>query len=376
MSNDKAILIIADSERDSNMYYATGFPAPDPFVFIQKDNEKIMITNDLELDRAKSQSKADKVISLSQYERIVKKRGNSLAGFIEVVAAALREVDVTKLQVPANFSVEYADFLRKSGFKLEVKKEPFFDSREIKDEEEIGHIIKTLRNTEKAIDKAMDCIRKSNVKNGFLFSASNRQITSESIRQIINVELMKKGCTARHTIVSCGEQSCEPHNVGNGPLRANEPIIFDVFPKDEHTGYYADISRTIVKGKAAGPLKKMYKAVASAQELVFMSAGNGARGDVIHRKVMKHLTSRGFKTGKTQGKMQGFFHGTGHGVGLDVHEPPRISKTKCTLKTGNVVTVEPGLYYPGVGGVRLEDMILITDEGCTNLTNSPKVLEV
>ena len=376
MSNDKAILIIADSERDSNMYYATGFPAPDPFVFIQKDNEKIMITNDLELDRAKSQSKADKVISLSQYERIAKKRGNSLAGFIEVVAAALREVDVTKLQVPANFSVEYADFLRKSGFKLEVKKEPFFDSREIKDEEEIGHIIKTLRNTEKAIDKAMDCIRKSNVKNGFLFSASNRQITSESIRQIINVELMKKGCTARHTIVSCGEQSCEPHNVGNGPLRANEPIIFDVFPKDEHTGYYADISRTIVKGKAASPLKKMYKAVASAQELVFMSAGNGARGDVIHRKVMKHLTSLGFKTGKTQGKMQGFFHGTGHGVGLDVHEPPRISKTKCTLKTGNIVTVEPGLYYPGVGGVRLEDMILITDDGCTNLTKSPKVLEV
>ena len=376
MSNDKVILIIADSERDSNMYYATGFSAPDPFIFIQKDNEKIMITNDLELDRAKSQSKADKVISLSQYERIAKKRGNSLTGFIEVVAAALREMDVTKLQVPANFSVEYADFLRKSGFKLEVKKEPFFDSREIKDEEEIGHIIKTLRNTEKAIDKAMDCIRKSNVKNGFLFSANNRQITSESIRQIINVELMKKGCTARHTIVSCGEQSCEPHNVGNGPLRANEPIIFDVFPKDEQTGYYADISRTIVKGKAARPLKKMYKAVASAQELVFKSAGNGTRGDVIHRKVVKHLTSLGFKTGKTQGKMQGFFHGTGHGVGLDVHEPPRISKTKCTLKTGNIVTVEPGLYYPGVGGVRLEDMILITDDGCTNLTKSPKVLEV
>ena len=376
MSNDKALLIIADSERDSNMYYATGFPAPDPFVYIQNNNEKIMITSDLELDRAKSESKADKVISLTKYERIAKKHGSNFSGFIGVVATALREMEIKALQVPANFSVEYADFLRKNGFKLEVKKGPFFDSREIKDEEEIGHIVTTLRNTEKALEKAIDCIRKSKIKNGFLFSTRNSQITSESIRQLINVELMKRGCTAKHTIISCGEQSCVPHNVGNGPLKANESIIFDVFPKDEQTGYYADISRTVVKGRAPRQLKKMYKAVESAQELVFKSANNGARGDVIHRKVMTHLTSLGFKTGKIKGKMQGFFHGTGHGVGLDVHEPPRISKSKCTLKTGHIVTVEPGLYYPGVGGVRLEEMILITDEGCTNLTKLPKALEV
>jgi Xaa-Pro aminopeptidase len=376
MNNDKTLLIIADSERDSNMYYATGFPAPDPFVYIQKNNEKIMITSDLELDRAKSQSKADKVFSLSQYERIARKSGNSFACLIEIVATALREMDIRSLQVPANFSVEYADFLRKNGFRLEVKNEPFFDSREIKDEHELRHIVATLRNTENALEKAIDCIRKSKIKDGLLFSTRNRQITSESIRQMINVELMKRGCAAKHTIVSCGEQSCVPHNTGSGPLKANESIIFDVFPKDEQTGYYADISRTVVKGKASRSLKRMYKAVASAQELVFKSAGNGARGDVIHRKVMKHLTSLGFKTGKAKGKMQGFFHGTGHGVGLDVHEPPRISKAKCTLKTGNIVTVEPGLYYPGVGGVRLEDMILITDDGCTNLTKSPKVFEV
>jgi Xaa-Pro aminopeptidase len=376
MSDNKAILIIADSERDSDIYYATGFMAPDPFVYIQHGNGNIMITSDLELDRARSQSKADKVLSLSKYERIVKKRGGKPSGLVVAVAAALREMKIRTLLVPADFNVEYADFLRKKGYKLKVKKEPFFASREIKDEEEIGHIVRTLRQTERAIEKAVDCIRKSNVKDGFLFSKRNSQITSESIRQIINVELMKAGCTAKHTIVSCGEQSCEPHNVGSGPLRANEPIIFDVFPRDEQTGYYADVSRTIVKGKAGRSLRKMYRAVASAQNLVFKSARNGARGDVIHKNVMKHLTSLGFKTGKARGKMHGFFHGTGHGVGLDVHEPPRISKVKCTLKTGNIVTVEPGLYYLGVGGVRLEDMILITDNGCLNLTKSPKVLEV
>ncbi len=376
MRDDKAILIIADSERDSNMYYATGFLAPDPFVYIQKNDERTIIINDLELDRARSQSKADKILSLSKYERIAKRKGSKFSGFIGVVTEALKELKIKYLLVPSNFSVEYADFLRKKGFKLEVKKGPFFSSREIKDEEETGYIVKALRETEKAIEKAIDCIRKSNIKDGFLYSNRNRQITSESIRRKINVELIKKGLTAKHTIVSCAEQSCEPHNVGNGPLKANESIIFDVFPKDEQTGYYADISRTIVKGKASRTLKKMYNAVASAQELVFKSARNGVRSDAIHSKVMKHLTYLGFKTGKSKGKMQGFFHGTGHGVGLDVHEPPRISKAKCMLKTGNIVTVEPGLYYPGVGGVRLEDMILITDDGCTNLTKSPKVLEV
>ncbi len=256
MNSDKALLIIADSERDSNMYYANGFPAPDPFVFIQKENEKIMITSDLELDRARSESNADKVHSLTQYEKIARKRGNSSTCLIEIVATALGEMDIKQLQVPANFSVEYADFLRKNGFRLKVKNEPFFDSREIKNNKEIGHIVKTLRNTEKALEKAIDYIRKSKVKDGFLFSIRNSQITSESIRQMINVELMRRGCAAKHTIVSCGEQSCVPHNTGSGPLRANESIIFDVFPKDEQTGYYADISRTVVKGKASRALKK------------------------------------------------------------------------------------------------------------------------
>ena len=376
MRDNEAILIIADSEKDSNMYYATGFLAPDPFVYIRKGDETFMVANDLELDRARLQSRVDRVFPLSKYERLLRKKRNKSPRFIEVVVAVLREKDVKGLLVPANFNVGYADLLRKKGFRLKVKGEPFFNSREIKNELETEYIIKTLRKTESALGKAIDYIAKSNIKNGFLYTKGGRPITSESVRKMIDVELMKKGCTAKHTIVSCGEQSCQPHNVGSGPLRANKSIIFDVFPKDEQTGYYADISRTVVKGRASGQLKKMYKAVASAQKLVFKLAKNGAKGDIIHRDVVKHLKSLGFKTGKVKGKMRGFFHGTGHGVGLDVHETPRISGARYTLKTGNVVTVEPGLYYPGIGGVRLEDMILITDDGCANLTKLPKALEV
>ena len=376
MRDNEAILIIADSEKDSNMYYATGFMAPDPFVYIRKGDETFMVANDLELDRARLQSRVDRVLPLSKYEKLLRKKRNKSSRLIEIVVAVLREIDVKGLLVSANFNVGYADLLRKKGFKLKVKGEPFFNSREIKSELETEYIIKTLRKTESALGKAIDYIAKSNIKNGFLYTKGGRPITSESVRKMIDVELMKKGCTAKHTIVSCGEQSCQPHNVGSGQLRANKSIIFDVFPKDEQTGYYADISRTVVKGRASGSLKKMYKAVASAQKLVFKLAKNGAKGDIIHRDVVKHLKSLGFKTGKVKGKMRGFFHGTGHGVGLDVHETPRISGARYTLKTGNVVTVEPGLYYPGIGGVRLEDMILITDDGCVNLTKLPKVLEV
>ncbi|MDR4504682.1 MAG: Xaa-Pro peptidase family protein [Candidatus Scalindua sp.] len=376
MQNNEALLIIADSEKDSNMFYATGFSAPDPFIYLQYVDKKIMVIHDLEIDRAKSQSKTEKVLSLSKYEKIAARQNRKPPELIETVMVILNEIKIKKLIVPENFSIKYADALRKNGFELEVRQEPLFPAREIKNKQEIRYITRVLRTTEKVLSKAIDSIANSSIKNGFLYTRHGKAITSESVKKMINVELMKNSCTAKHTIVSCHEQSCEPHNVGSGPLRANESIIFDVFPKDEETGYYADISRTIVRGKASLSLKNMYKAIESAQNLVFKLAKSGADGSNIHSKVVHHLKSLGYTTGKTGGRMRGFFHGTGHGVGLDLHETPRISRSKYTLMAGNVVTVEPGLYYPGIGGVRLEDMIHITDDGCINLTKFPKILEV
>jgi Xaa-Pro aminopeptidase len=120
----------------------------------------------------------------------------------------------------------------------------------------------------------------------------------------------------------------------------------------------------------------MSDAVLAAQECAFRLIRHGADGESVHREVQQTLEAHGFKTGEVNGRMQGFFHGTGHGLGLDVHEPPRVSKVKATLRAGNVVTVEPGLYYPGVGGVRIEDVVVVTESGCRNLTQYPKELEV
>ena len=190
------------------------------------------------------------------------------------------------------------------------------------------------------------------------------------------LKMMEKGCTAEHTIVACGVDACDPHQVGTGPLRANEPIIFDIFPRSSDTRYFADMSRTVVKGTATDELKRLYDTVLEGQVLGISRVRSGANGKDIHEEIVALFEKRGYQTGRVNGRMQGFFHGTGHGVGLDIHEPPSISRRDCVLQTGEVVTVEPGLYYPDIGAVRIEDMVLVEENGCRNLTTYPKFLEI
>ena len=169
----------------------------------------------------------------------------------------------------------------------------------------------------------------------------------------------------------------DPHESGYGPLRANEPIILDVFPRSQKTGYFGDITRTVVKGRASEAVRKLYDTVHRGQNAAFQLMRAGMQTSRIHQAVQKLFTSAGYKTGKVDGRMQGFFHGTGHGLGLEIHEAPRVGATSTgALKAGQVVTVEPGLYYPEIGGVRLEDVAHITPKNPRNLTQFEKVLEV
>ena len=197
------------------------------------------------------------------------------------------------------------------------------------------------------------------------------------VRERIVAAAMRQNCLASHTIVACGEQGCDPHEVGRGPLRAHQPIILDIFPRSQSSGYWGDITRTIVKGKASEPIKALYAAVLAGQLLALRQIRAGAHGDTIHQAILDEFQRRGFQTGVKNGRMQGFFHGTGHGVGLEIHELPRLSpRGQAPQKPGHVVTVEPGLYYPGVGGVRLEDLVVVLETGFRNLTRFPKFLEV
>jgi len=371
----QARLIIAASESDANLYYATQFRAPDAFVFVWTRDEKVLLMSDLEVDRARTQAKVDTVLPLRTYEERAKVSGIERPTVVDAVCAFFAERGIQRVVVPGGFPIEHGDALRARGIEVQVRREPFLEERLVKTPAEVAYIAKAMRGTEAALDAAIGAIREADVVDGEL-RWQGKVLTSEALKRLIATNLLDVGLLAQHTIAACGDAACDPHNEGAGPLRAGEAIIIDVFPRDEDSRYFADITRTVVKGRAPERLRKMYRAVADGQECAFRLIRDGADGDAVHREVQATLEKHGFQTGEVNGRMQGFFHGTGHGLGLEVHELPRVSKVPTTLRTGNVVTVEPGLYYPGVGGVRIEDVVVVTERGCTNLTAYPKILEV
>jgi len=373
--SSKPLLIIAASETDSNLYYATRFLAPDAFIFLQTDRESLLLMSDLEMDRAKAQAKVDTVLSYSAYEERAKARLGDRPRLVHVVGELLNERGIKAFDVPANFSLEYGDAFRALGYVVSVRPDPLFPERVIKKPEEVEAISATQRAVEEAVAVALAIVRDADVRHGVLH-VEGKVLTSERIKQVINVKLMERECVAQHTIVACGVQACDPHNQGSGPLYADQPIIFDVFPQSSQSRYFADMSRTVVKGRASDGMKRLYDAVREGQEWGVAQVRAGVDGRTIHEGICERFAAKGFETGIRDGRMQGFFHGTGHGVGLDIHEAPRVGRVNHTLQAGEVVTVEPGLYYPAIGAARIEDMVLVTSDGGVNLTRFPKELEL
>ncbi|SLM50059.1 Xaa-Pro aminopeptidase [Nitrospira japonica] len=371
----KAVVFIAASETDANLYYATRFIAPDPFIYLEIKGERLLVMNDLEIDRAKSQASVDRVLSYTEIEQRARDQGVASPGSADIVHVVLRDAKIKQVLVPGNFPFRHATRLQELGYQVHAKPDPFYEQRVVKTAEEVRHIEEAQRATEAAVAAAHAVLRRATiVKNELWFEDS--PLTSERVKKLINVKLMEADCVAQHTIVAGGEQACDPHNEGSGPLPANRSIIFDVFPRSATTRYFADMSRTVVRGTPSPELVRLYQTVKDAQEEAITKIKDGADGMRIHRGICDRFEKAGYKTGLVNGRMQGYFHGTGHGVGLDIHEAPRISRTGSLLQEGHVVTVEPGLYYPGLGAVRIEDMVLVTSDGCRNLTDFPKTFEL
>lgn len=370
----EALFIIAASERDADLYYATRFLAPDPFPFFEVEGERFIMVSDLELGRARRQAAVETILPLQKYEDRAKGR-LAQPTLLDAVDEALKEQGIQHLLVPGSFPAEYADKLRPRGYEVRVKEGMLFEERLVKSEIEVGWIAETLHFTEEAMEIATDAIREAEIRGNELYRAGE-PLTSEGVRRLIHHALLDRDCVAEHTIVAGGEQGSDPHHEGIGPLMAHQPIVIDIFPRSSRTRYFADITRTVVRGKASLRVKEMHEAVLQAQEKAVALIRDGADGAAVHHEVAMIFEQLGFPTGETNGRMQGFFHGTGHGLGLEIHEPPRIGKRGAVLRSGNVVTVEPGLYYPEEGGVRIEDLLVVTETGCRTLTKFPKLLEL
>ena len=371
-----ARLIIADSEKNANLYYATKFLAPDPFVFLQINGRRMVVMSDLEVDRAKSQAKVDEVLSFTALAQQATQAGVNAPTMSDVVHALLRRHGITELEVPADFGLAQAEALRARGLTVTPTPDPFFPERLLKSEDEVARISESLRITEDAISGAVELIRSAEIKPDGALWLGGKPLTAELVRTTMHLTMMQRGCVAQHTIVAPGAQAVDPHQEGSGPLKANEPIVMDVFPQHAASRYFADLTRTIVRGRASDKVRRMFDAVKAGQAIAYGMIKDGADGSRIHQAILDSFEQQGFKTGEQGGRMQGFFHGTGHGVGLEIHEPPRISGKPDVLKAGMVVTVEPGLYYLDAGGMRIEDVVLVTPTGCRVLSQLPAILEL
>ena len=367
-------LIVAASETDADMLYATRFFAPDPFIFLQRNGKRTLVLSDLEIGRGRRQAKADEFVSFNQLEREVQGKSKKAPPYEKVLSHFLRKRGVRSTIVPANFPLGYAQELAANKIRLRATNGLFWPERETKSEKEIEMIGRALRITEIGLKRAIEVLARSTITRGKQLRWSGKTLTSEMLRTEIDTAILRAGGTPTGTIVAGGDQACDPHERGFGPLYANSLIILDVFPRDAKTGYFGDMTRTVLRGRASEAQRKLWETVKAGQALALKKIKAGVDGMAIHKAIQNLFRERGFPTEVRKGKNVGFFHGTGHGLGLEIHEYPRLQKG--TLKGRQVLTVEPGLYYPGLGGVRHEDVVVVTKTGCKILSRFPKKLEI
>ena len=377
MKKPEHLLMVADSEHDANMLYAVGMFVPDPFIFLRTRGRDYVVMSDLEIDRARKQAPHCRVLPLSRYQQKLRGEGVKRPGFADVIPALLRERGIRRVVVPQDFPFGLASDLQRRGIGVKARLGSFFPAREFKSAAEVRMLSAALLMAEIGMAEAIQVLGRAKISKGRRLMYHDVPLTSEKLRAVIDTAILQAGGLAAHTIVAGGKQGCDPHEEGYGPLCANEPIILDIFPRSRKTGYFGDITRTVVRGRANEPIRKLYDTVLQGQKLAFQKMRPGMPTAEVHQAVQEYFVKEGYRTGKRKGSMQGFFHGTGHGLGLEIHESPRVGPTSAgILQAGQVVTVEPGLYYPEIGGVRLEDVALVTKGRPRNLTRFEKALEI
>ena len=368
-------LIISESELGADMLHATSFRAPDPFVYLESRSGSSILLSDLEVDRGRREARVDEVVSSSELEKTITRKTGAKPTPVEVIAAFLKARGGTRPVVPADFPLGLARELEGCGVAVTPSDGMFRPEREIKTAEEIKLMTRATRITETGMERAFEVLRASSIGPRNVLRWGGSILTAERLRVEIESAILRAGgIPAGNSIVACGEQACDPHERGHGPLKANKLIILDLFPRAAKSGYYGDLTRTVIRGKASEAQARLWEICLLGQKLALESLWAGADGGKIHKEVTRFFTDNGYPTERVKGRWSGFFHGTGHGLGLDLHESPRFGAAK--LKAGQVFTIEPGLYIPGVGGVRHEDVALITTKGHKLLSRIAKPLEI
>ncbi|MFA5058558.1 MAG: Xaa-Pro peptidase family protein [Opitutaceae bacterium] len=361
-------LLYADSDTNPDQRYFGRVPVPDPFISFRAGRRKVCVVSALEYRRVKHNSVFDVVLPLETWHQRARRRWpHQRIGPAEVIRLLAACYRIHAFTVPDDFPAGVAFKLMRHGLKLVPASGLIFPEREIKDVAEVAALRAGNRCAALGIAAAENLLRRARLKGRWLYH-QNRKLTAEDLKFAIETACLAAGAVSLGTIAAGGNQACDPHESGHGPLRAKELIIVDVFPRVTTTGYHGDMTRTFLRGRASDAQRRLVATVRAGQRLALAAIHAGVNGRDVHNRVADYFKVNGYETKHTPRGSIGFFHGTGHGLGLAVHESPRISgAVDYELKPGAVVTVEPGLYYPGLGACRIEDVVQVT-------TRRPKLL--
>ncbi len=358
----------------NDVRYATGLAAPDPFCLIAEGSRLHLLVSALEASRARQACPSASLHTPADLFRDALPRRRSMG---DQLLALVQRLGFRAVEVGPWFPYGLARRLEDGGIRVILSADPPFPRRAIKTPREIACIATSQRAAVAALRAAIDRIRAADISPSGALKNGRRVLTSEDLKELIERTLLERRCSAEGTIVSIGPQSARPHDEGTGPLRAGVPVVLDIFPRDKATGYWGDITRTVVRGRAPDDIRRMFRTVLAAQKLALSRVRPGVESRSVQRAVEDFFHRAGFPTRLSPpGEECGFIHSVGHGVGLDVHESPGLRNEPGRLSAGNVVTVEPGLYLPGRGGIRIEDTVVVTSTGHKILARYPKILEI
>ena len=370
------VLIYGDTMRLPELRHEVPVPIPDAFLYAEKGDRRVAILHSLEIPRVREEAPQVEILPLEGLgvDDLIAQGSPYWKTELEIAVRACRELGLDRPAVPPGFPVAHADYLRENGIDVVVERDLFNDRRRSKNDTEVAGIRKAQRACEAALDAARELMRRAK-PNGAGLEVDGEPLTCEQIKRVIEDVFADHGVEGSDMIVAHGPQTAVGHNMGSGQIAPNEPIVFDLFPRDKETGCYSDMTRTYVVGEPSDEVKEWYELVKRALDTSTAGVKPGINGRALFELVCDQFHEAGYKTQLNKGPGEvledGFFHSLGHGVGLEVHELPSLGRVGQELVTGDVITIEPGLYRSGYGGLRLEDIVLVTDNGYEVLTDYP-----
>jgi Xaa-Pro aminopeptidase len=361
------VLIYADTVRSPELRHEVPISITDPFLYLERNGSRHIVIGSLELPRARELAGLE-VHALEEFghDELVRSGRSRHEIRDELHARVCEALGVGAATVPGGFPLDLADALRGRGVELAPDRELFERRRRVKNEHELAGIRRAQKAAEAGMNAARELLR-------------GGPVSVERVKSAIEERFSAHDCTADEFIVSHGWQSAIGHHGGDGDIGEGEPIVIDVWPRDRASGCHADMTRTYVIGEPGDDLREWHRLCKEALDRALGEIRAGVAGRSVYDGTCEIFEREGYKTQRTkeEGKPleEGFFHSLGHGVGLEVHEAPSLGLLGEELVAGDVVSVEPGLYRPGIGGCRLEDLVLVTEAGCENLTDFPYDLQ-